>query len=133
GAHAVLKHVPGRYLEDRDFLASSPQQRYGTLRNLSEDTEKVSILNADLAARVRKLPIGDLYRPLLSRRFSSVQQTSYIETSRYLCDTLLRDADAMAMASSLEVRPVLLDHRLAEFAFALPDHLKLGTSNKKVL
>jgi asparagine synthase (glutamine-hydrolysing) len=133
GANALLKHVPGRYLEDRNFLASSRAQRYGTLRNLAQDSEKASILNTDLGARIRKTPISDLYRPLLARRFSSVQQTTYIDTSRYLGDTLLRDADAMAMASSLEVRPVLLDHRLAEFAFALPDRLKVGTPNKKVL
>src|ERR1051326_5212269 len=52
---------------------------------------------------------------------------------RYLADTLLRDADAMAMAWSLEVRPVLLDHKLAEFAFGLPASLKLGKINKPVL
>ena len=63
----------------------------------------------------------------------SVATTTYIETRRYLADTLLRDADAMAMAWSLEVRPLLLDHKLAEFAFALPAELKLGDINKPVL
>jgi asparagine synthase (glutamine-hydrolysing) len=38
------------------------------------------------------------------------------------------------MANSLEVRPVLLDHKLAEFVFALPSRLKLSqTMNKPTL
>jgi asparagine synthase (glutamine-hydrolysing) len=52
----------------------------------------------------------------------------------YLTNTLLRDVDAMSMAHSLEVRPVLLDYRVAEFAFSLPMHMKLGsTTNKPAL
>jgi asparagine synthase (glutamine-hydrolysing) len=35
------------------------------------------------------------------------------------------------MGNSLEVRPVLLDHVIAEFAFALPARLKLRTEENK--
>lgn len=49
---------------------------------------------------------------------------SYAECQGYLRSTLLRDGDATSMANSLEVRPVLLDHHLAEFLFALPGRIK---------
>ena len=54
-----------------------------------------------------------------------------MEVNGYLVNTLLRDVDAMAMGNSLEVRPVLLDHVVAEFAFALPARLKLGADENK--
>jgi asparagine synthetase B (glutamine-hydrolysing) len=46
--------------------------------------------------------------------FSAV---SYLEQRSYLVNTLLRDADAMSMAHSLEVRVPYLDHNLVEFSF----------------
>jgi asparagine synthase (glutamine-hydrolysing) len=59
---------------------------------------------------------------------------SRAEIRGYLVNTLLRDADAMSMAHSLEVRVPFVDHRMVEFALSLPGHLKLnGTGGKAVL
>jgi len=127
-ARALLRHLPGRFVRDRELIAAAPAERYATLRNLADDDEKRAIVNAALDM---KTPLAALYAGARGR--DSVAQTTYIETRRYLADTLLRDADAAAMAWSLEVRPVLLDHKLAEFAFALPAALKLGTINKPLL
>ena len=60
-------------------------------------------------------------------------QYSYSELRGYLLDTLLRDCDAMSMAHALEVRPVLLDHVLAEYVFALPDTMKLRNGHTKAI
>jgi asparagine synthase (glutamine-hydrolysing) len=130
-AHRLARHVPGRLLRDRDLIAAEPSQRYATLRNLAEDPAKQALVNPGLD--FPRSPLSRLYAPLLRARCGSIEQTTYVEANRYLADTLLRDADAMAMAHGLEVRPVLLDHRLAEFAFALPASLKLGAVNKPVL
>jgi asparagine synthase (glutamine-hydrolysing) len=128
-ASRLLRAVPGRFLRDRDFLASSPAERYATLRLLSDE-----VTRARIAAHPMQTRLASLYEPLLRRELDPVAQTSYVEVRRYLTDTLLRDADAMAMRWSLEVRPVLLDHVLAEFAFALPAALKLNDrGNKPVL
>jgi len=127
-ARALLRHLPGRFVRDRELIAAAPAERYATLRNLADDDEKRAIVNLALDM---KTPLAALYAGARGR--DSVAQTTYIETRRYLADTLLRDADAAAMAWSLEVRPVLLDHKLAEFAFALPAALKLGTINKPLL
>jgi asparagine synthase (glutamine-hydrolysing) len=55
-----------------------------------------------------------------------VNQVSYLESKTYLCDTLLRDMDAMSMAHSLEVRVPFIDHRLVEYAASIPPELKLN-------
>jgi asparagine synthase (glutamine-hydrolysing) len=46
---------------------------------------------------------------------------------------LLRDTDAMSMASSLEVRVPLLDHKLVEWVYSLPGAIKTGRHPKQLL
>ena len=49
---------------------------------------------------------------------------SYLEMSDYMANMLLRDTDTTSMASALEVRVPLIDHRVVEFAARLPGHAK---------
>ncbi len=49
----------------------------------------------------------------------------YIDTKTWLPDDLLIKADKMTMANSLELRVPLLDHKMLEFAAALPSNLKV--------
>lgn len=57
------------------------------------------------------------------------------ESRCYMGNTLLRDSDANGMAHSLEIRVPLLDRRLLDFAFSLPDDVRLpdGRANKPLL
>lgn len=55
------------------------------------------------------------------------------EFEKYMKPVLLRDADQMSMAHSLEVRVPFLDHTLTEFVMSLPDHLKPLKPGKKLL
>lgn len=78
------------------------------------------------------LSLGLKYgRPLLpvsavnETSLSSLQKISKYEIDRYLLNTLLRDGDVLSMAHSMEVRPILLDHHLVEYAFSLPDEYKV--------
>jgi asparagine synthase (glutamine-hydrolysing) len=133
-ARGIVRHIPGRFVHDRDFLVATEAERYGTLRALVEDHDKPGLLSAEVASSMARTPMTSFYEQLLRHGLDSVAQTSYVEVRAYLLNTLLRDADAMSMAWSLEVRPVLLDHVLAEFAFALPAAWKLNRStNKPVL
>ncbi|WP_309620634.1 asparagine synthase (glutamine-hydrolyzing) [Salinibacterium sp.] len=49
----------------------------------------------------------------------------------WLPDNLLERGDRMSMAASLELRPPLLDHRLADLAFRLPSSVKVRSGQTK--
>jgi asparagine synthase (glutamine-hydrolysing) len=59
-----------------------------------------------------------------ARQCGAFTAVSYLELRSYMLNTLLRDADAMSMAHSLELRVPLLDHPIVEFVSAQPDRVK---------
>ncbi len=48
------------------------------------------------------------------------ERIAFLDIPAHLEARLLRDGDAMSMAHSLEIRPVLLDHEIVEFVMKLP-------------
>src|SRR5208283_3266470 len=55
------------------------------------------------------------------------------DTKTWLPDDLLIKADKMTMANSVELRVPLLDHKVLEFAAALPANLKVRRLTTKYL
>jgi len=129
----LIGAVPGRYLPDKQFITSSLLDRYAMLRNNAGESKKRRITNTPFRAGFTPQPLTEIIRPWLRDTKVSVALTSYIEIKNYLANTLLRDGDAVSMAHSLEVRPVLLDHVLAEYVFALPSRLKLNEDGGKLV
>ena len=85
---------------------------------------------------LNKILINPSYTSTFSsnENLSSIQIVSKNEIDNYLLNTLLRDNDVLSMAHSLEVRPILLDHKLVELAFSLNDNFKVrGNTLKSVL
>lgn len=60
-------------------------------------------------------------------------QQQFADVKTYLPDDILAKVDRMSMANSLEVRTPFLDHRVVEFAAALPSNLKLRGLRTKYL
>jgi len=62
---------------------------------------------------------------------SSTDQISLWDFHHYLPEDILTKVDRTTMAVSIEGREPLLDHRLAEYAFRLPLHLRRGRLGPK--
>lgn len=132
-ARALHSIRPNRFSQYFLFRYAPPAGRLALLRRLLNDTAlRCDVLPAwsrDASQRLTRRQ-----EVFLRKDVDAVQQTSYGEWRCYLVSTLLRDGDVMSMAHGLEVRPMLLDHPLVEFVYALPAELKLrGTINKGLL
>jgi asparagine synthase (glutamine-hydrolysing) len=91
--------------EDMCALLHEPLPR--TLNHILDEQQKLPKVDDDLA-------------PFL-----------WLDQKYYLPDDILTKSDRMSMAHSVEVRPPFLDHRIVEFAAALPAKLKIRGSQQK--
>ncbi|MFM7079575.1 MAG: asparagine synthase (glutamine-hydrolyzing) [Bacteroidota bacterium] len=74
----------------------------------------------------------DSYAPLLDDVGSdALLNFSSFDVHSYLCGDILYKVDMAGMHASLEVREPFLDHRLMEFAAALPSNYKLRSGSGK--
>ncbi len=68
-----------------------------------------------------------------SGKRSALTQLLYLNLKTYLLDDLLVKMDRCSMAHALEARSPFLDRELMEYAFSLPDALKLRGGRTKVI
>jgi asparagine synthase (glutamine-hydrolysing) len=68
-----------------------------------------------------------------SRRWDPLSRMLYFDTKTWLVDDLLIKADRMSMANSIELRVPFLDHRLVEYAAAMPSQFKTQGAETKII
>lgn len=91
--------------------------------------EKKTKMNGSFARGER------LFREITSRLDSddAVENLLYLDSKTYLPSDILTKVDRMTMASSLEARSPLLDHKLIEYVTRIPSRMKLkGTETKYI-
>ncbi|MBG15169.1 MAG: asparagine synthase (glutamine-hydrolyzing) [Crocinitomicaceae bacterium] len=80
-----------------------------------------------------KIGVNDLSYGETGYDLPFLSKVSYLEMKTYMQNTLLRDADQMSMAHSLELRVPMLDQKLVEFVYGVSDSYKLGALPKELL
>jgi asparagine synthase (glutamine-hydrolysing) len=145
--HSVLRHVPRslvrmvarqlgkeKYVKYADWASSPIEHRYWGISSDVTPWIKSDMYDEGLAEGR-----GDRVRDYFERLFnmlpssSRLRRMTYVDLKTWLPDDLLLKADKMTMAASLELRVPLLDHKLLEFATALPDSYRLNGSQGKYL
>lgn len=115
----------GRIQKFANFLsAKAPQELY--YRALSHlDNPCEIVLDANEPSTVREC-IAESSAEL------GIEETMMLtDLVQYLPDDILTKVDRASMAVSLEARVPLLDHRVVEFAWRLPLHLRVGKEGGK--
>jgi asparagine synthase (glutamine-hydrolysing) len=117
------------------FLASGSDftHPYFLARTLFTPSELQVLYAGDYESGERELK--NLEQALLAacQDLDPVNRVSYLESTCYMRNTLLRDSDFMSMAHGLELRVPFLDHALVRACFRIPGNEKLRGDSPKAL
>jgi asparagine synthase (glutamine-hydrolysing) len=126
----VAKYTPLMKTPFPDYYYSRTSNPYHRIRN-----GLGNLYSADFARSIDPEYTVEPLRRLQAhvRGQNTLDAMLYIDTKTWLPDDLLIKADKMTMANSLELRVPLLDHKVLEFAAALPPNLKVRRFTTKYL
>jgi asparagine synthase (glutamine-hydrolysing) len=111
------------------------RRRLATWFPLMRLDTRAALAAGDLVEAVGRAAPERLFDDPLARTDAvhPISRMLYVDTKLWLPDDLLARGDKMSMATSLEARVPLLDHRLVEFAATLPPSLKVKGFSRKYL
>ncbi len=121
--HSLLGRVSS--VEERDYMWMTYLDGYDKSRLYRGDIK--SILPDDNSLQYYRSEIGK------SPHSGAIDRILFADMRNYLPDDLNTKVDITSMACSLEVRSPFMDHRLVEFAAAVPKEYKIRNGNCKYL
>jgi asparagine synthase (glutamine-hydrolysing) len=106
---------------------------YFVARNLFTPAERQALYAGDFENAEREMTAALQASITASSGLDPVNRVSYLESTFYMRNTLLRDSDFMSMAHGLELRVPFLDRALVEACFRIPGAEKLQGDTPKPL
>ena len=102
---------------------------------IADSALRSRIFSADLKQQLMGYDPLDVFRDIYDRAPASdlFSKIFYLDLKTYLVDDILTKVDRASMANSIEVRVPLLDHKVVEFAYSLPLHMKIRGGRGKYL
>ncbi len=120
-----LEYKLKRFLEG---CLLAPERAHVYWNGTFSDQQKAALLRLELPAALGRV-LGELRDKL--RHPDDLAAYLWFDQKYYLADDILMKVDRMSMAHAVEVRPPFLDHRIVEFANALPASFKIRGSRQK--
>ena len=135
---SISQHLPGLRRQRLALYALSQPDEVGRLVNwfpLFNPDQKQALLLPDAQAAMNDSSPSEAFASCLADADSTdrLSRMLYVDTKLWLPDDLLARGDKTSMATSLEARVPLLDHKLVEFAASLPSRVKLRRLTRKYL
>jgi asparagine synthase (glutamine-hydrolysing) len=115
---------PTRFTHFSFLACQKPDHRLSLVRQQFSKDSIYSLISDNLVKKFSSNYMEKYIDSLGLGLIESVNDISMFEIHNYLPNTLLRDSDSLGMGNGVEVRPPFLDHKLVEFAMALPDDMK---------
>ncbi len=108
------------------LTCDGPESLYRRLVSHTENPQKTVI-----GAEDPETPLTEACRT--ESPLAPIERLMYLDLTTYLPDDILVKVDRASMGVSLEARVPILDHRVVEFAWQLPIHMKLRGRRSKWL
>ena len=121
------KYKRAAQLFDYQKVSDLKSHIFSQEQNMFKRQEISSLLSAEF---YKEFDLDEHYENL---KLSPSEAQSLFDLNYYLKDDLLVKVDRASMKYSLETRVPILDYRIVEFAYNLPEHLRLNGKTQKYL